>query len=612
MDYTYSRWDGTQGADGIDLETAMQAMLDDLLVDGNVEAAVAKIENRVIADERSTSALGSAGAPLSTPTFDSALAIFDGTSSDLPPGLNTFAECEFADDRGRVDFGAFRDELRTFALQPVLGDAGHAASGLHPGSLDSLAEMLRELNDIAGESDDTRKENFEAFAATYGQLFPGIVSRVELLGGLETRFRATQALMCSLSPSARANIEQALSAAWQHDGIVAELRNLSATILGVDSRLLPPSGYQPLGDRSMRPPDGVDLIRPFQCLENLGRRRADLPDSTEIAPFELGRSRLACGDQSLDLPDHVSTLTQRLESAGYVSRVDERVELTARGLRTLGEQALEDIFRQMKQDCSGDHAPVTHGRIEPSGTSRPYEFGNRFLPDINRTVFNAIKREGGRTPIRLKPRDFEVVDLETLNQATTVLMLDISRSMPLRGCLLAAKKVALTLQLLIQNRFPQDHLYVTVFSDRARQVRPDALHRLGWGGAGHGTNMQHGFMLARRLLAKHASENRQIVVITDGEPTAYLEGGRVHCAYPPTRRILEETLREVHRCTRDGIVINTFMLDHGGYLTDFVDRMAQINGGRAFCATPDRLATYVLTDYIARRGGHRVAPMKNT
>jgi uncharacterized protein with von Willebrand factor type A (vWA) domain len=173
--------------------------------------------------------------------------------------------------------------------------------------------------------------------------------------------------------------------------------------------------------------------------------------------------------------------------------------------------------------------------------------------------------------------------------------------MPLRGCFVAAKKVALALNSLIRTLYPRDNLYIVGFSDYARQLRPESLHQITWGEHVYGTNMQHGLILARRLLSRHHSSSKQVILITDGEPTAHVEGGRVHFAYPPTFRTFQETLREVGRCTREGILINTFMLERNHYLADFVDQMTRINGGRAFFATPERLGDYIVVDYVKNR-----------
>jgi uncharacterized protein with von Willebrand factor type A (vWA) domain len=173
-----------------------------------------------------------------------------------------------------------------------------------------------------------------------------------------------------------------------------------------------------------------------------------------------------------------------------------------------------------------------------------------------------------------------------------------------RGCFLAAKKVALALDSLIRGQFPKDDLFIIGFSAQAEQLKPEELPRLTWNEFVYGTNMQHGFSLARQLLSRSRGKNKQIILITDGEPTAHIEDGRPRFNYPPTRRTFEETLREVVRCTRENIVINTFMLESNYHLVQFVNQMTRLNRGRAFFISPDRLGDYILVDYVSQRRKH--------
>ena len=191
-------------------------------------------------------------------------------------------------------------------------------------------------------------------------------------------------------------------------------------------------------------------------------------------------------------------------------------------------------------------------------------------------------------------------------------MLDLSLSMPMRDNFLAAKKVAMALHSLISSQFPRDYLGLVGFSETARVLRPEQLPEVSWDFV-YGTNMQHGFALARKLLARQ-SGTKQIIMITDGEPTAHVTpSGDVFFNYPPVSETVEATLREVLRCSREGIRINTFMLDATSYLTAFVERLTEINRGRAFFTTPETLGDYVLVDFIEqkremrRSGGRRTA-----
>ncbi|HEX7168802.1 MAG TPA: VWA domain-containing protein, partial [Acidimicrobiales bacterium] len=194
----------------------------------------------------------------------------------------------------------------------------------------------------------------------------------------------------------------------------------------------------------------------------------------------------------------------------------------------------------------------------------------------------------------------------TLTRTSTVLMLDLSLSMPMRDNFLAAKKVAMALHSLISSQYPRDFLGIVGFSEVARELKPEQLPEVSWDFV-YGTNMQHAFQISRRLLSRQ-SGTKQIIMITDGEPTAHImRNGEVFFNYPPVRETVDATLSEVNKCTRDGIRINTFMLDATSYLRDFVEKLTRLNRGRAFFTTPETLGDYVLVDFIeqkrAQRGG---------
>jgi uncharacterized protein with von Willebrand factor type A (vWA) domain len=217
---------------------------------------------------------------------------------------------------------------------------------------------------------------------------------------------------------------------------------------------------------------------------------------------------------------------------------------------------------------------------------------------------NAVYREGIGSPVKLSPDDFEVYRTELMTQSSTVLMVDMSRSMLYNGCFTAAKKVALALDSLIRSQFPRDNLYIIGFSYVASELKPSMLPHINWDEYNYGTNMQHGFMLSRQLLGRHKGGTKQIIMITDGEPTAHFDGSQVRFSYPPTYQTLQETLKEVVRCTREQITINTFMLERSPYMAGFVSEMAKINKGRAFFSTPDHLGEYILVDYVANKRRH--------
>ena len=180
-------------------------------------------------------------------------------------------------------------------------------------------------------------------------------------------------------------------------------------------------------------------------------------------------------------------------------------------------------------------------------------------------------------------------------------MLDLSWSMALRGSFQAAKKVALALNNLISSQYQRDSLYIVGFSAYARELTAEELPYVRWDESVLGTNMHHALMIAEKLLAKHTMGTRQIIMISDGEPTAHLENGRSYFAYPPSPVTIRETLKMVKRITQKKITLNTFMLDRSYYLKEFVNQITRINKGRVFYTTPDKLGEYILVDYVASK-----------
>jgi uncharacterized protein with von Willebrand factor type A (vWA) domain len=322
-------------------------------------------------------------------------------------------------------------------------------------------------------------------------------------------------------------------------------------------------------------------------------------DLDQIDPAEL--AELLDADSAADL-HRLRELAHTLEEAGYIERNGRRLELTPRGARRLGQGVLDELFGRLRRDVFGGHANRWSGALgERDSGSRQYEFGRPFDLNLPRTLANALARPQPGPGIRLDPRDFEIHETEDATRAATVLLVDMSRSMLLRGCFLAAKKVAMALDMLIRTKYPHDELHVIGFAYYAREIPPTALATLSWHGYEYGTNLQHGLLLARQLLARSHAANKSIVVVTDGEPTAHFENGQVEFSYPPTRQTIRHTLQEVARCTRAGITINTFMLERSRPLAQFVDRLTRLNRGRAFYADPDDLGEYVLVDYVNRR-----------
>lgn len=407
-----------------------------------------------------------------------------------------------------------------------------------------------------------------------------------------------ESLLASLTPAVREQVEQLRSAVLRDTLSEAEIARLQAA-MRTDDGMRQPRSYRFTGQRAIDLDGALDLI---DRLHRLQRLRTELASTTpsRLDTLDLEAVRLLLGEDAYGTLRALREMCEALERAGYLEWRGTRLVLTTRGIRKLGDRAAHDIFASLQRDIVGHHVTKTVGAgFDRWDEYKAYEFGDPFIINVEETVRNSLIRSGARSPVHLDRDDFVVYQHEAAVRAATVLMLDLSRSMMIRSCFAAARRVALALRSLILECYPRDTLYVLGFSDRARELTLDTLPRISLDD--HATNMQDGFRLAQRLLCRHVAANRQIILITDGEPTAHLDGDRLEFSYPPSQETRDATLYEARRCAQERITINTFMLEREHDLTDFVHQMTRINRGRAFFTAPERLGDYVLADYVANR-----------
>lgn len=564
-----------------------------------------------------------AGRPAGTPTDPSAgdpalrrmlremagrhLERLDALPSDAGARIRGLRDYDFMEPAARERFDELVKRLEKTVLDRYVEGLSNAIRGMTPDDLAANREMVRELNGLFQERLVGREPDVSDFLRRHGRFFPGAQTLDDIVDQLAERMAAIQSLLRSVSPGQRAELQSMIDALLRDDRIRWDLAQLAAAL----DQLLPDGlgarvrfgGDEPLG---LEP--ALEQIATIQGLDALEAKLAGVDGPGDLAEIDRGRVSRLLGEESARDLDALDALARRLEEAGYLTRDGERLELTPRGSRRIGQKVLDDLFAKLRRDAFGGHRVDRSGRGgEREETSKPYEFGDPFHLDLRATLWNALERDenqpGRRSDrgVTLDPADFEVYRTEELTKSATVLLVDMSRSMLLRGCFVAAKKVAVALNTLIRTEFPRDGLAVIGFAYYAREIRPESLAELSWQGYEYGTNLQHGLMLGRRILARSHAANREIVVITDGEPTAHFENGQVEFSYPPTNRTIQETLREVVRCTKEGITINTFMLERSRALGEFVALVTRLNRGRAFYATPERLGEYVLVDFVARR-----------
>jgi len=284
-----------------------------------------------------------------------------------------------------------------------------------------------------------------------------------------------------------------------------------------------------------------------------------------------------------------------------------RFEITDKTIDFLGFKTLKDLMGSLGKSSFGRHdtRDLATG-VESGGVSRPYEFGDTLNLDISATLFNAVRREGSKAPIELDYPDLMVHQTEYQSSCATVLMLDCSHSMILYGedRFTPAKKVALALSHLIRTQYPGDSLQLVLFHDSAEEMPLGELARVQVGP--YYTNTREGLRLARRILSRQKKDMKQIVMITDGKPSALtLEDGRIYKnAFGLDPLVVTQTLEEVGRCRRSGILINTFMLASDYSLVHFVQKVTELCRGKAYFTTPYTLGQYLLMDYMQKKTRH--------
>jgi uncharacterized protein with von Willebrand factor type A (vWA) domain len=530
----------------------------------------------------------------------------------LPPDnagrIHSLREYDFLSPEAREAFEQLVGGMQRRLMEQYFQGMKQGIGSLTPEEMDSIRQMVRDMNEMLEAAQAGDRQAFDRFMEQYGDNFPpGIESLEDLLEHLQRQASAMQALLDSMDPEMRAELERMMDELLRDDRLRLDLARLGQNMANM--------GYMPRGGgfpfQGQDAPgfgESLDLMRRLQAMQDLeGALRSGDPFNTLANagghdPSDLFGPRL--GGEISAVKDMATSLLE----AGYLQREGDRLSLTARAIRKLGDASLREIFQQLKQDRAGGHATPRKGTGgDITEDSRPYQFGDPFHVDIKGTVMNGVRRDGPGTPIHLTPDDFAVFETERSVQHATVLALDMSHSMYMSGLFLEAKKTALALDSLIRGQFPRDALYLIGFADVAFELQQEQLPRLMENDYVQGTNYEMALALARQLLSRHRGGNRQILFVTDGEPTACrLPNGRVYFDWPPSPQVLDAALMEAARCGREGITINTFALDPSPRLVAFSQEMTALNRGRLFLAGPYHLGQQVVLDYLHGRTVRRL------
>jgi uncharacterized protein with von Willebrand factor type A (vWA) domain len=361
-----------------------------------------------------------------------------------------------------------------------------------------------------------------------------------------------------------------------------------------------------IGEESLDFDQAVELMRQFKSLEDLRQQIL----SGQLSSIDLEDLKEMLGEEAERSMNILLQLPRMISEEGIASVDKGGLDMTPKGMRTLAELAFGKVFEQLKRDKQGRHqgnAPQT-GEIIPD-SSRRYQFGDRFDLDITKTILSAVsQRQSSNEMIKLNPDDFYVREREQLITSTTVVLLDLSWSMSWEGRFEAGKRVALALEHYVRTRFPKDRLHVVGFSTEARELKGKELSLVVWDSYQPYTNLQGGLRLAMKLIKRSGTRNNRVIVITDGQPTAYYRGSHLHVELPNdmfglSPNACKATLGEVRKVTAEGMNIETFMLDDNPVLVEFTRTISRINGGRAVICIPGDLGKLVFKEEIKRRGG---------
>jgi uncharacterized protein with von Willebrand factor type A (vWA) domain len=658
--FTYSAWDGTQTGFEFDADAAFDELTDELLYHGDVNAALRRMMQEGMQDQDgnhlqglrelleqlrqereqrlANSDLGGVYDEINDEINDildeerhaienslrdaqnsgderraqNAEAAaqdrnmrLDLMPDDLAGKVRELDSYNFESAEAKQRFEQLMEKLKEQLMQQMVDQMSGAMQNMSAEDMARMKDMMAALNELLEQhqrGEDTT-EAFADFMEEFGDFFPENPHNVdELLEQMAQRMAAMQAMMNSMTPEQRAQLQELsdqlmgdMDLQWQMGQLSQNLQQMFPQMQWNQSYDF--EGQDPMGFQQAM--QAMQELGDLDQLENL-LRNASSPSA--LAEADMDKVRNLMGDDAATSLERLAELTKQLEQAGLVEQKEGKLELTPKGLRKIGSNALRELFSKLSKEMAGQHEMSQYGvGHERTYDSKPYEYGDPFQLDLNRTIRNALRRQAGdgqaSTPVQLSPDDFEIERTENLTRSSTVLMLDLSLSMPMRDNFLPAKKVAMALHHLISTQFPRDYLGIVGFSETARILTAQQLPEVSWDFV-YGTNMHHGFTLARQLLAKE-SGNKQIIMITDGEPTAHITpDGYPFFNYPPARETVEATLREVVRCTKSQIRINTFGLGADGSLRAFIERMTQINQGRAFFTTPENLGDYVLVDFL--------------
>ncbi len=525
----------------------------------------------------------------------------------LPPDvggrIKDLQDYDFMDEQARRDFQELMETLKKHAMQSVSRDLMQQVKSMDPKQMAAVRNLVEAINQMLEQRLRGEEPDFDKFMQQFEQYFGNNPPKNldELIERMQQQMAQSQALLDSMSAGDRKELEDLLNGMLD-EATKFEMAKMAANMEAIHPTEREPRNYPFSGEESLSYNEALKLMEQMQHMDDLEGQIKEAQFSRDLDNIDEKSMKELLGEEAAQELERIKELTKVLEESGYIRRTKDGFELTPLGMRKIGQKALKDVFSKLQKDRIGGHRLDDKGALgERADETKHFEWGDALDLDLKQTIMNALKRESQTPPVKLTPDDFEVYEKQLLTRTATILMLDLSLSMPMRGNFFAAKQVAMALDSLIRSQFPRDSLHIIGFSSYGREIKKEDLATMGWDDFDPYTNIQHGLSLARKMLAKERCQNKQILLVTDGEPTAHIENGEMFFQTPPSMRTIQLTLKEVEHCTKAGIIINTFMLGESYFLNAFVTRIAQMNKGRVFFTSADSLGQYMLVDYISNQ-----------
>ncbi|MCA0290747.1 MAG: VWA domain-containing protein [Actinobacteria bacterium] len=534
----------------------------------------------------------------------------DGLPPSPAAAVSSLSDYQWRSSEAREAYDQIKDLLGREMLDQRFAGMKQALEGATDEDRERINEMLGDLNDLLekhrmGEDTD---QDFADFMAKHGDFFPENPQNVdELIDTLAQRAAAAQRMLNSMTPEQRAELMALSQQAFGSPQLMDSLSRLDANL-----QMLRPGedwsgGERFQGDEGLGLGDGTGVFQDLAELDALSEQLGQSYPGARMDDIDLEALMRQLGEEASVDARTLAQIEKELRESGLLQRSsDGSLRLSPKAMRQLGKSLLRDVADRMSGRTGQRDLRQAGAAGEPSGASRPWEFGDTETWDVTRTVTNAVQRtvsrgESVRGGIRLELEDIEIVETEARTQAAVALLVDTSFSMAMDGRWLPMKRTALALHQLVSTRFRGDKLQLIAFGRRAQVMDIEELTGLEplWD---KGTNLHHALLLANRHFRKHPSMRPVVLIVTDGEPTSHLESnGRVFFDYPPHPVTIAQTVAELDATARLGAQVTFFRLGDDPGLARFIDQMARRADGRVVAPEADDLGAAVVSSYLGSR-----------